>query len=221
MSSPTPQDNDKPPLGGRNPGRPSDDPAIHDRMLEIALREFSAHGFRGASMATIAKESGATPAMAHYYFGNKQGLYEAVLQHALEPVIESLAATEHPPEDEDLLPRFVHSYLRLLAENPQVPSLVMRDVLSPGGPMRDLFVQGFAGRGERGLRALVKHAQKLGTVRADLDPDHAALSLLSMAVFPFIAQPVLGQVLEYRIEPECIDELARHTLRLFYEGART
>nr|WP_281167757.1 CerR family C-terminal domain-containing protein [Marinimicrobium agarilyticum] len=191
-------------------------------MLDVALREFSAHGFRGVSVTAIAKEAGATPAMIHYYFGNKQGLYEAVLQHALGPILAQLeSATRHPPDGEDRLPRFVHNYMRLLADNPQVPSLIVRDVLTPGGQMRDTFVQGFAGRGGRGLRELVQSAQKLGTLRTDLDPDLIALSLLSMAVFPFVGRPVAGQVLDYNIEPERIDELAEHTLQLFYHGAGT
>lgn len=204
---------------GRSPGRPSGDSAIQDRMLKIALREFSTLGFRGVSLTSIAKQAGATPAMIHYYFGSKQGLYEAVLRHALEPILASLQAATGQPDSTDLLPRFIHRYMRLLAENPQVPSLIVLDVLSPGGQMRETFVRGFAGRGARGLRDLIRRAQKIGTLRADLDPDHAALALLSMAIFPFIGRPVAGQLLEYSIEPERIDELAEHSLRIFYAGA--
>ncbi|WP_406564711.1 TetR/AcrR family transcriptional regulator [Marinobacter subterrani] len=58
-------------------------------------------------MTAIAKQSGATPAMIHYYFGNKQGLYEAVLQHALGPILSRLqSATEYTPDGEDPLPRW-------------------------------------------------------------------------------------------------------------------
>lgn len=206
----------------RTPGRPSGDTEIRDRLLEVALREFSSHGFRGVSVATIASEAGATPAMIHYYFGNKQGLYEAVLQHALGPILARLEAVRaSPPEGEDLLPRFVHGYMRLLSENPAVPSLIVRDVLSPGGRMRKTFLEGFASRGGSGVRELVRRAQALGRLRDDLDPDLAALSLLSMAVFPFVGRPVAGQVLDYSLEPARIDELAEHTVNLFYNGART
>ncbi|RFF29663.1 TetR/AcrR family transcriptional regulator [Wenzhouxiangella sediminis] len=204
----------------RTPGRPSGDSDIRDRLLEIALREFSTHGFRGVSVTTIAKEAGATPAMIHYYFANKQGLYEAVLQHALGPILSRLEAVRSaPPEGEDLLPRFVRGYMQLLAENPAVPSLIVRDVLSPGGQMRETFLNGFASRGGSGVRDLVKRAQALGRLRDDLDPDLAALSLLSMAVFPFVGRPVAGQVLDYSLAPEHIDVLAEHTLNLFYNGA--
>jgi AcrR family transcriptional regulator len=204
----------------RTPGRPSGDTEIRERLLEIALREFSTHGFRGVSVTTIAQEAGATPAMIHYYFGNKQGLYEAVLQHALGPILARLQAVRaEPPEGEDLLPRFIQGYMRLLAENPAVPSLIVRDVLSPGGQMRETFLKGFASRGGSGVRDLVKRAQALGRLRADLDPDLAALSLLSMAVFPFVGRPVAGRVLDYSLAPERIDELAEHTLNLFYNGA--
>lgn len=205
----------------RSPGRPQGDSEIRDRLLEIALREFSAHGFRGVSVSAIAKQAGATPAMIHYYFGNKQGLYEAVLQHALGPVLASLkAATERSSsEQEDHLPDFVRGYMRLLAENPDVPSLIVRDVLSPGGRMRDTFLRGFASRGGSGVRNLVKRAQSLGHLSVDLDPDLAALSLLSMMAFPFVGRPVAGQVLDYSLEPERIDALIDHTLNLFYRGA--
>jgi hypothetical protein len=40
-----------------------------------------------------------------------------------------------------------------------------------------------------------------------------------MAVFPFIGRPVAGQVLDYSLAPEAIDQLAEHTVRLFYNGA--
>lgn len=204
----------------RTPGRPSGDTEIRKRLLEVALHEFSSHGFRGVSVTAIAKAAGATPAMIHYYFGSKQGLYEAVLQHALGPILARLEAVRaNPPDGEDLLPRFIHGYMHLLAENPAVPSLIVRDVLSPGGQMRETFLKGFASRGGSGLRDLVERAQSLGRLRADLDPDLAALSLLSMAVFPFVGRPVAGRVLEYSLAPERIDELAEHTLNLFYNGA--
>ncbi|OOE45382.1 TetR/AcrR family transcriptional regulator [Salinivibrio kushneri] len=208
--------------GERTPGRPCGDSNIRERLLEVALREFSTHGFRGVSVTVIAKEAGATPAMIHYYFGNKQDLYEAVLQHALGPILAQLeAARSDPPVDEDLLPRFIQGYMRLLAENPAVPSLIVRDVLSPGGQMRETFLKGFASRGGSGVRDLVKRAQKLGKLRADIDPDLATLSLLSMAVFPFVGQPIAGQVLDYSLAPERIEVLAEHTLNLFYKGAST
>lgn len=204
----------------RAPGRPAGDLAIRECLLETARREFAAHGFRGVSVSAIARDAGATPAMVHYYFGNKQGLYRAVLMDALGPILERLEEVmRDPPADEDLLPRFVHGYMRLLAENPEVPSLIVRDVLTPGGQMRETFVSGFASRGGKGLRELVRRAQKLGRLRADLDPDLAALSLLSMAVFPFVGAPVAGQVFEYSLDPEAIERLADHTLELFYRGA--
>lgn len=206
---------------GRTPGRPTGGSDVRRRLLDVAMRQFAGHGFRGVSVTTIAAEAGATPAMIHYYFGSKQGLYEAVLEHALGPILARLrAALDEPSGDDDVLPGFVRGYMRLLAENPEVPSLIVRDVLSPGGRMRETFVHGFAARGGRGLRELILRAQRFGRLRAGLDPDHAALSLLSMAVFPFVGRPVAGRVLDYSIEPERIDELAEHTLAVFYRGAQ-
>lgn len=206
--------------GRRGPGRPAGDPELREQLLNVALDAFSEHGFNGASVSAIARAAGATPAMIHYYFGTKTRLYQAVLSRAFEPLLSRLAAaTADAPDDEDLLPHFVRGYMRVLAEFPQVPSLVVRDVLSPHGRMREVFVQVFASRGGTGIRELVSRARRHGRLRPDLDLNLATLSLLSMTVFPFLGAPVASQVLDYSLDPGQIDQLADHTIELFYRGA--
>src|SRR5450830_1209609 len=52
-------------------------------ILEAAERVFAGAGFSGATMAAIAEASGLPKANLHYYFGNKQDLYRAVLARTL------------------------------------------------------------------------------------------------------------------------------------------
>jgi AcrR family transcriptional regulator len=46
-----------------------------------ALDEFAARGFKGASMDAIAARTHTTRALINYYFGSKEKLYLAVLEH--------------------------------------------------------------------------------------------------------------------------------------------
>ena len=55
-------------------------------LLDAALEEFAAKGLAGARVSEIAKRAGVNPQLISYYFGGKQGLYEAGLArwHAQE-----------------------------------------------------------------------------------------------------------------------------------------
>ncbi|HTH76719.1 MAG TPA: TetR/AcrR family transcriptional regulator [Trinickia sp.] len=48
-------------------------------ILEVATAEFSAMGLAGARVDSIAERTHTTKRMLYYYFGSKEGLYEAVL----------------------------------------------------------------------------------------------------------------------------------------------
>ena len=57
------------------------DPAKNrERILAAALDEFARYGLGGARVDRIAARAGANKRMLYYYFGNKEGLFLAVLE---------------------------------------------------------------------------------------------------------------------------------------------
>jgi AcrR family transcriptional regulator len=54
-----------------------------ERILRTAIAEFSEKGFSGARVLTICRKSRANPRMIYHYFGGKDRLYVAVLEHVL------------------------------------------------------------------------------------------------------------------------------------------
>lgn len=54
-----------------------------ERILRTAISEFSEKGYSGARVSTICRKSRANPRMIYHYFGDKDGLYVAVLEHVL------------------------------------------------------------------------------------------------------------------------------------------
>ena len=59
--------------------RRADGERTRERLLEVALPLFAERGFTGTSVRAIAGEAGANVAAIAYYFGDKQGLYDAVV----------------------------------------------------------------------------------------------------------------------------------------------
>ena len=57
-----------------------------DRILDAAEGLFSRRGFDGVTMREVAELANVDPALAHYYFATKQGLFDAVLERRAELV---------------------------------------------------------------------------------------------------------------------------------------
>lgn len=57
-----------------------------DRILDAAEDLFSKRGFDGVTMREVAELANVDAALAHYYFANKQGLFDAVLERRSELV---------------------------------------------------------------------------------------------------------------------------------------
>ena len=57
--------------------------AKHELIIEVAMRHFAEHGYRGARVEDIAAEVGVAKGTVFLHFGNKEGLFLAAYQQAV------------------------------------------------------------------------------------------------------------------------------------------
>jgi AcrR family transcriptional regulator len=83
-----------------------------ERILRIAIAEFSEKGYSGARVLTICRKSRVNPRMIYHYFGGKDGLYVAVLEHVLGELRreELKLDVEHVAPVEGMLQLFDFTY---------------------------------------------------------------------------------------------------------------
>jgi TetR/AcrR family transcriptional regulator len=192
---------------------------VRDALLETARGLFLSRGFASVTIRQIAAAAGSSPATIHYHFGDKLGLYRAMLEAAIAPVAEALQRVGRASTGPDVgLEDVIGLYCRMLAANPWVPALIVQEVLTEGGPFREQFIEQFAGRLAPLLVAIIRREQSAGAVRDDVEPRLAALSAIGLTVFPFLALPVAGRVLGLSVEGEAVDRLAAHTARVLMQG---
>jgi AcrR family transcriptional regulator len=55
-------------------------------LLEAALREFADHGFHGARVDRMTRSVGCNPRLLYHYFGSKEKLYIAALEHIFSDI---------------------------------------------------------------------------------------------------------------------------------------
>src|SRR4051812_17270619 len=77
----------------RGVGRPDSQTGVNVResLLDAARTLFLEHGFEQTTARQIAQAARTTPAMIHYYFGDKAGLFHAMLDQTIAPLRARLA----------------------------------------------------------------------------------------------------------------------------------
>jgi AcrR family transcriptional regulator len=74
--------------------KPKDPQANRARIVQAAIDEFAARGFKGASMDAIAARTHTTRALINYYFGSKEKLYIAVLERVYGEIRDAEAGLD-------------------------------------------------------------------------------------------------------------------------------
>ena len=67
---------------GARRGWKQDPDAVRANILEVATQVFAEYGFSGARVDEIAARTATSKRMIYYYFGDKEGLFRAVLEAA-------------------------------------------------------------------------------------------------------------------------------------------
>lgn len=208
-----------PPRKRRGKGRPPAENAedIRKKLLDAARELFPRYGYRGVSSRQIGAAAGVNFAMIRYYFGGKPGLYREILRGVLQPVRETLDAIS-TPQPAPQLTHVLESMTRAWASNPWVAGFVVREVLAPDGPMRAMFLREFPERLTPLVERMVEGEIAAGKLRADVDPRMLVLSIVSLAIFPFLALPLTARVFGVRHDEEFVKRFLRHTTDFLARG---
>jgi len=194
------------------------------RLLEAAGEVFAAHGFRVATVREICQRAGANVAAINYHFGNKEGLYFAVLKTCSEAALK-----KYPPTlglgpaatVEERLEAFVRSLLLRIVDKGQ-PSwhgkLIAHEMTEPTKALTALIdkVYGPALKQlEAIVRELVGRRAPVTVVRQCL------LSILGQCLYFHYARPAIQHIHpEQGFEPADIERLAKHITQFSLAGIR-
>jgi AcrR family transcriptional regulator len=96
---------------------PRDAEATRERLFAAATEEFSEYGYAGARIDRIAQRAGTNKRMIYVYFGDKDGLFEAVFERQI------VAYTEAVPLTPDDLGAFAVARFDYILANPKVRRL--------------------------------------------------------------------------------------------------
>jgi AcrR family transcriptional regulator len=196
----------------------TDDPVVRAKIMAAAESLFSERGFAGTSTRDIAASAGVTSAMLHYYFGNKAGLYRAILENAVETVRSFIAqAAESQAPAGERLTQFIEVESHYILSHAKIVRILMREMLSGGQEIVKVF-QKHPVTNYSMLRQVLADGVRRKELR-QIDVDLAPISLMGMMAIYHLFQPVVTAIIgkpEY--DEQFIKRIATHTANIFLGG---
>ncbi|MFC2098220.1 TetR/AcrR family transcriptional regulator [Bacteroidota bacterium] len=168
------------------------EPDTEHRILEAAAKVFMMKGKLGASMQDIADEAGINRTLLHYYFRNKDKLFDTVFEEVfaqLFPAMVGIMASDRPLEER--ISMFIEAYTNLLREKPYLPVFVFQEIsLNP--ERLTGYIQGVGIDPRHTLDKLKAELEAIGL--AGMDPRHIFASMMGMVLFPYIGRPLFQAI---------------------------
>lgn len=166
------------------------DQSTEEKILIAAKNVFMTRGMAGARMQDIADEAGINKALLHYYFRNKEKLFETIfLQEAQKffPRINMIFESDLPLFEK--IEKFCDEYIAEIQQNPYLPWFVMNELnREPDKFLYKIWGKSNLPRPQKFLEQIEREIKK-GTIKR-ISPLHLLMNLLGMTIFPFIAKPM-------------------------------
>jgi len=203
----------------RKTSRPRDASATREVLLNAATLVFAEQGFAGARVDEIAARAGVNKALIYAYYGDKTGIYRAVLtahlQEFADPAFSKAVAAEAGPRRalEDIIRR----YFRLLIKNRSFSRLLAWDLLSNGKSGRDIILES-AGPLLELISELVERGRATGELRASTDPELFRAALFSMGLGYVLQHSVMTLARERSGQHRTDDQLVEYACRMLLES---
>lgn len=196
----------------------SDGEKKRESILDSALYLFAVQGVSDTTGAQIAQRAGVTSAMIHYYFGNWDGLLDAVTAERIQPKIRFV--WEDITGDisfSDVLEIFTERFFTVIEEMPLLPELWNREIFHVGGKLRERFVRHIPFEKFDAVCRIFREAQERGEVNPLIQPELVIFSVISLIMMPLAAFGLLSKAGAAVSDKEA---LKKHVLALLSDGVK-
>jgi AcrR family transcriptional regulator len=190
------------------------DSQARQRLLQAALKRFAECGYAGASVQEIVDAAGVTKPTLYYYFGNKAGLYHALIDWAADErlrLMQEGAAKGRTLAEK--LTEIITAQFEFVCQNRDLTRLGFATAFAASGEVPEpVHCLNRARRNFEFFHGLVRAAQASGQLARDLSSEELAMGIFGMMNFHVMAHLVVPKRLVDR-------GLAKRLVQLFLAGA--
>lgn len=188
---------------------------VPERLLNAAKVCFLEVDYHQVSTRRIAEVAQVNVSMIRYYFGSKEGLYEEMIRHTLNPLLEVLDGQMLTSLDG--FTSYLRLYYQTMLAAPEFPILILKVLALKHGPGRR-FVQQLLERGRTSGAKRVEALQQSGLTGPAIDPDILRMAFVSLAMTPMLLKEVFEEQMERPMDQAFLDRLATFNGQLIASG---
>lgn len=192
------------------------------RLIDAGAQLFAEHGFERVTVRQICRAAGANVAAVNYHFGDKLGLYIAVIRSAIATIRElrdriTAASAGHPAEDR--LRAYIHAYIERVFTSDRrawIQRLMARETAEPTPALGIIVDEALRPQFEY-LGAIVR--ELLGCPPDDPRVMRTTLSIQAQCVI-YLPTPVSMRFSAHRAGAAPVDAIAGHIAEFSLAGIR-
>lgn len=160
------------------------------QILDAAKDVFQSKGMDGARMQEIADKAGINKAMLHYYYRNKQLLFEAVFKNAFSLLAPQLNIILNDDSSlEHKIKNFTFNYTDFMIKHPYLPNFIIQEL-----NRNEDFVLKL--KQNTGFPNLEKFKLKVDAeinegLISPIDAEQLFVNILALNIFPFLGKPLI------------------------------
>ncbi|MFT4537539.1 MAG: AcrR family transcriptional regulator [Saprospiraceae bacterium] len=164
------------------------------KIKEAARKVFLEKGFAATKTREIAEAADINLALLNYYFRSKKKLYDIIMIETLQSFSSGVISifNDESTSIREKVSLFVNHYIDLLTQNENVAPFIINAVRD--NPEEYISKIGILDKVKGSI--FIQQFQE-GMVKGEIpsiNPVHFILNLMSLIVFPFIAQPMVSVV---------------------------
>lgn len=171
-----------------------------EKILEAAKEVFMKYGLYGARMQDIADNAGINKALLHYYFRNKEKLFDQVFEGALSKYFDNMnvfSDTSLPLLEK--IYKYIDSVIDFFSEYPQMSMFIIKEISINPELFKTKVVALKKSKGSL-LIDLLREGLEKGEI-PELDPVVFLMNLHSLCAYPFLASPIFQNIIAKQVHP--------------------
>jgi Transcriptional regulator len=200
---------------------------VENKIIDAARELFYEKGFTGTTVRDIASKAEVNLALLHYYFRTKDKIFEIVFNEAFSLLFKQL--NRSLSSDVDVFEKIrliISSYISTGAKYPQLASFIMHELsVNPNFVWK--IISSYEGKEDINNNYAVffeeiKDLGKKGVIK-EVDPKVLFIDMMSLSLFPFIANVFISNFLYSKKKMEfnkMIKDRAEHVYSLIIDSIK-
>ncbi|MCF3932701.1 TetR family transcriptional regulator [Acuticoccus sp. M5D2P5] len=161
--------------------------------MKAAREAFAREGFGGARIDTIAAASGVNKRMIYYYYGDKEGLFLAVLEMIYDELSDASETLELTGTPREALGQFVGFVWGYYLEHPDAIAILNNENLHRGTHLaKSTRMRGIKRPLVHKLEALLQRGAAEGVFKPNLDPVTLHITVIALVYLYIGNTPTLS-----------------------------